>query len=82
MIVMDEPSLITEALAKYRTQLAEGFESSQDPLAEPPNNFIFDDEEWGLALEMAPRLVLDRLGMLGAERAGWGEGSPPPDFWF
>jgi transcription-repair coupling factor (superfamily II helicase) len=67
VIVMDEPSLITEALAKYRTQLAEGFESSQDPLAEPPNNFIFDDEEWGLALEMAPRLVLDRLGMLGAD---------------
>jgi transcription-repair coupling factor (superfamily II helicase) len=66
VIVMDEAELIAEALVKYRTQLAEGFESSQDPLAEPPNKFIFDDEEWGLALEMAPRLVIERLGLLDA----------------
>ena len=63
VIVMDEPSLIAAALEKYRTQLAEGFDKAEDPLAEPPNKFIFDDEEWALALELAPRFAVERLGL-------------------
>ncbi|MFZ3214434.1 MAG: hypothetical protein WA192_00055, partial [Candidatus Acidiferrales bacterium] len=52
LIIADEPSLLAEAVAEYRTQLAEAFDAAEDPLAEPPNKFIFDDEEWGLALKM------------------------------
>ncbi len=63
VIIIDEPSLLAAALEKYRTQLAEGFDKAEDPLAEPPTKFIFDDEEWTLALEMAPRLALERLGL-------------------
>jgi transcription-repair coupling factor (superfamily II helicase) len=64
VILLDEPPMLAAALEKYRAQLAEGFDGAEDPLAEPPNKFVFDEEEWHLALEMAPRLVLERLGLL------------------
>ena len=56
LVIEDEPSLLAAAVEKYRAQLAEAFEEVEDPLAEPPRQFIFDDEEWSLALQMVPRL--------------------------
>src|ERR1700723_801680 len=58
LIILDEPSLLAASVKKYRAQLAEAFDAIEDPLAEPPGKFIFDDEEWNLALQMAPRLAL------------------------
>ena len=73
LIIADEPSLLAASIEKYRAQLAEAFDAAEDPLAEPPDKFIFDDEEWGLALQMAPRLAIEHLGMEAAE-AGDGDG--------
>ncbi len=64
LIIEDEPSLLAEALKEYRDQLAEAFDAAEDPLAEPPDKFIFDDEEWNLARQMAPRFAIERLGLL------------------
>ena len=50
-------------IEKYRAQLAEAFDEAEDPLAEPPDKFIFDEEEWNLALQMAPRFAIEHLGI-------------------
>jgi len=63
VILEDEPSLISEAVDKYRAEMAEAFEQSEDPLVEPPNKFILSREEWSLALQMAPRLAVERLSL-------------------
>ena len=69
LIIADEPSLLAASIEKYRAQLAEAFDAAEDPLAEPPDKFIFDDEEWNLALQMAPRLAIEHLGVEVAESA-------------
>ncbi|MGH9724831.1 MAG: transcription-repair coupling factor, partial [Candidatus Acidiferrales bacterium] len=43
--------------------LAEAFDRAEDPLAEPPNNYIYNEEEWSLARQMAPRLALEQLSL-------------------
>ena len=63
LIVEDEPSLLAASIEKYRAQLAEAFAEVEDPLAEPPEKFIFDDEEWNLARQMAPRFSLEHLAL-------------------
>jgi transcription-repair coupling factor (superfamily II helicase) len=74
LIIADEPSLLAASIEKYRAQLAEAFDAAEDPLAEPPDKFIFDDEEWNLALQMAPRLAIEHLGVEAAE-VGDGRGA-------
>ncbi len=63
LIIEDEPSLLAASLEKYRAQLAEAFDEAEDPLAEPPDKFIFDDEEWNLARQMAPRFGIEHLSV-------------------
>jgi transcription-repair coupling factor (superfamily II helicase) len=81
LIIADEPSLLAASIEKYRAQLAEAFDAVEDPLAEPPDKFIFDDEEWNLALQMAPRLAIEHLAVEFAETGGDdGEGSGNDDY--
>jgi transcription-repair coupling factor (superfamily II helicase) len=70
LIILDEPSQLGASVESYRAQLAEAFDAAEDPLAEPPDKFIFDDEEWNLALQMAPRFAIEHLGMEAAEASG------------
>ena len=63
LIIEDEPSLLAASIEKYRAQLAEAFDEAEDPLAEPPDKFIFDDEEWNLARQMAPRFGIEHLSV-------------------
>ena len=65
LIIEDEPSLLAVSIEKYRAQLSEAFDEAEDPLAEPPDKFIFDDEEWNLALQMAPRFGIEHLSIDG-----------------
>ena len=82
LIIADEPSLLAASIEKYRAQLAGAFDAVEDPLAEPPDKFIFDDEEWNLALQMAPRLAIEHLGVAAAESSreftGSAEGGERP----
>ncbi len=59
----DEPPLLAEAVEKYRRDLAEAFDEAEDALAEPPNRYILDEEEWQLARQMVPRLGIEHLGL-------------------
>jgi transcription-repair coupling factor (superfamily II helicase) len=63
VILEDEPSLLVEAIDKYRADLAEEFEEVEDPLAEPPGVYLLDAEEWALARQMAPRLGIEQLAI-------------------
>jgi transcription-repair coupling factor (superfamily II helicase) len=63
LIIEDEPSLLAVSIEKYRAQLSAAFDEAEDPLAEPPDKFIFDDEEWNLALQMAPRFGIEHLSI-------------------
>jgi transcription-repair coupling factor (superfamily II helicase) len=63
LIVEDEPSLLAASIEKYRAQLSGAFGEVEDPLAEPPDKFIFDEEEWNLALQMAPRFGIEHLSI-------------------
>jgi transcription-repair coupling factor (superfamily II helicase) len=60
-IIEDEPASLAAAIEEHRSELAKAFERSDDPRAEPPECYVLDEEEWGLALQMAARLRLDRL---------------------
>jgi transcription-repair coupling factor (superfamily II helicase) len=62
-LVLDEPSLLAPAIEKYRARLAEAFDEVEDPLAEPPGRYIFNEEEWSLALQLFPRLAIEHLGL-------------------
>ncbi|HXW55187.1 MAG TPA: transcription-repair coupling factor [Candidatus Cybelea sp.] len=84
--IEDEPGDLELAVEKYRAELAEAFDQSEDPISEPPNRYILDPEEWLLARQMAPRLGLERLEMEqergtegGAreEDSGRGDSRPP-----
>ena len=63
IVVLDEPSLLDAAVAKYRARLAEAFDGAEDPLAEPPSRYIFNEDEWSLALQLFPRLAIEHLGL-------------------
>jgi transcription-repair coupling factor (superfamily II helicase) len=63
VILEDEPQSLDEAVEKYRKELAETFEATEDALVEPPNRYILDEEEWQLARQMAPRLGIEQLGL-------------------
>jgi transcription-repair coupling factor (superfamily II helicase) len=63
LIVASEPSSLESAAVKYRARLAEAFEQCEDPLAASPDSYLFSEEEWALALELSPRLALDRLNV-------------------
>ncbi|MGH9689869.1 MAG: transcription-repair coupling factor [Candidatus Acidiferrales bacterium] len=63
LLVIDEPSSIEKSVEKYRARLHEAFEDAEDPLAEPPDRYIFGEEEWALALQLFPRFALEHLGM-------------------
>ena len=54
LIMADEPSLLAAAIEKYRAQLAEAFDAAEDPLAEPPDKFIFNEEEWSSGVADVP----------------------------
>ena len=73
LIIEDEPSLLAVSLEKYRAQLSAAFDEAEDPLAEPPDKFIFDDEEWNLALQMAPRFGIEHLSIDGGVLTQAGE---------
>jgi len=63
LVVEDEPSLLKSAVEHYRERLRESFEADGNAASEPPNRFVFDDEEWSLALQLAPRLGVEHLGV-------------------
>ncbi|MGH9682403.1 MAG: transcription-repair coupling factor [Candidatus Acidiferrales bacterium] len=63
LVIEDEPSALADVVQKYREHLASAFEGAEDPLAEPPDRFIFNDEEWSLARELVPRLGIEHLGL-------------------
>jgi len=63
LIVMDEPSLLEAAVAKYREVLQRSFEEADNPAVQPPEKYIFTEEEWNLALQLSPRLLLEHLNI-------------------
>jgi transcription-repair coupling factor (superfamily II helicase) len=63
LVIEDEPSLLKAAIEQYRDKLRESFEAFESPVSEPPDRFIFDEEEWSLAMQLAPRLGVEHLGV-------------------
>ena len=63
LVIEDEPSLITDCLEKYRKQLQESFDDSDNPLAEPPSAYLLSDEEWQHAIRRTPRLAIEHLAI-------------------
>ena len=77
LLIQDEPLLLRDAVEKYRTELAESFESADDPVAEPPERYIFNEEEWSLAQQLVPRLGLEHLPVARAAAAATSETAAP-----
>jgi transcription-repair coupling factor (superfamily II helicase) len=67
VVMIDEPSELVRAVEAYRGQLRQAFDEAEDPLAEPPVRYILSEEEWALALELFPRLALERLALADRE---------------
>ncbi len=63
LVILDEPGLLEEAVAKYRARIEESFDKCEEPRAEGPGRYILSEEEWSLALELFPRLALEHLAM-------------------
>ncbi|MGD0962877.1 MAG: transcription-repair coupling factor [Candidatus Acidiferrales bacterium] len=61
LLVLDEPSALESDLERYRKRITKAFEEVEDPLAEPPDRYIFGEDEWSLALQLFPRLSLEHL---------------------
>jgi transcription-repair coupling factor (superfamily II helicase) len=61
LLVLDEPSALHSEVEKYRKRFAREFEEVEDPLAEPPERYIFGADEWSLALQLFPALSLEHL---------------------
>jgi transcription-repair coupling factor (superfamily II helicase) len=78
LIIEDEPSLLAASIEKYRARLAEAFAEIEDPLAQPPEKFVFDEEEWSLARQLAPRFSIEHLALesLPLEPFAPGEAAP------
>jgi transcription-repair coupling factor (superfamily II helicase) len=77
LLIQDEPSLLNGAVEKYRAELAESFDGAEDPLAEPPVRYIFNEEEWSLAQQLVPRLGIEHLAVAREAAAGNGEAGSP-----
>jgi len=71
VLVLDESSQLAQVEEAYRAQLEEAFDKAEDPLAQPPVRYILSEEEWSLALQLFPRLAMERLALAV-------EGSAPP----
>jgi transcription-repair coupling factor (superfamily II helicase) len=63
VVILDEPSLLDDAVKKYRALLDDALEESEDPRAEPPSRYVLSDEEWSLACDLFPRLSIERLSV-------------------
>jgi len=63
LLVIDEPTQLAQVVEEYRAQLEEAFDKAEDPLAQPPARYILSEEEWSLALQLFPRLAMERLAM-------------------
>ncbi len=63
LLILDESSVLDEAVTKYRQRLHDAFEEVEDPLAEPPDRYIFGEEEWSLAMQLFPKLSLEHLAL-------------------
>ncbi|HUJ33292.1 MAG TPA: transcription-repair coupling factor [Candidatus Acidoferrum sp.] len=61
VVIEYEPEALASAVREYRAELAETFDATEDPLAELPTRYIFDEEEWSLAQQMVPRFGLEHL---------------------
>jgi transcription-repair coupling factor (superfamily II helicase) len=61
VLVIDEPSEVARVVEAYRAQFQQVFDHAEDPLAEPPARYILSEEEWSLAIELFPRLAIERL---------------------
>jgi len=68
LLVINEPAVLETAEEQYRARLQEAFEEAENPLAEPPDRYIFDREEWLLALQLFPRFALEHLGIADIEK--------------
>jgi transcription-repair coupling factor (superfamily II helicase) len=64
LLVLDEPAALESEVEKYRARLSKAFEDVEDPLAEPPERYIYNEEEWQLALDLFPRFSLEHLGLV------------------
>ncbi len=63
LVIQDEASLLKAAIDQYREKLHESFEAFESPVSEPPSRFVFDEEEWSLAMQLAPSLGVEHLGV-------------------
>ena len=63
LLVIEEPAQLAQIVEGYRAQLEEAFDKAEDPLAQPPARYILSEEEWSLALQLFPRLAMERLAM-------------------
>jgi len=77
LLILDEPSLLNGAVEKYRAELAESFDGVEDPLAEPPVRYIFNEEEWSLAQQLVPRLGIEHLSVAREAEATTAAGATP-----
>jgi transcription-repair coupling factor (superfamily II helicase) len=63
LLFLDEPSLLESAIEKYRGRMQEAFDKTESPFVEPPERYIFNQEEWSLALQLFPRLAVEHLAL-------------------
>jgi transcription-repair coupling factor (superfamily II helicase) len=69
LVIADESSLLEAAAVKYRATLRESFEEADDPLALPPERYIFSEDEWSCAAKRVPHLGLEHLEVASLETA-------------
>jgi transcription-repair coupling factor (superfamily II helicase) len=65
LLLLDEPSALASEVEKYRRRFTKAFEDVEDPRAEPPERYIFGEDEWSLALQLFPKLSLEQLELSG-----------------
>jgi len=63
LLILDETASLDTAVEKYRARAEEAFESCEEPNAATPERYLLSEDEWLLALQMFPRLALDRLAL-------------------
>ncbi len=69
LIVLDEPTEIEDAAKRYRARLEASCEKAADPRLPEPGGFLLNEDEWSLALQLFPRLGVERLAITQAEGA-------------